>query len=106
MEHRQIENGMYEHHTWLQPTPPEQTRKNKINRIIILTPEIFSTLNLLREEVTKAERDACTAIACDMCNWVWHLDCLTPHITAEQCANAAFFTCGEECTRECAEFLQ
>ena len=67
---------------------------------------ISDECRLCEEEVTKAERDACTAIACNMCNWVWHLDCLTPHITAEQCANAAFFACGEECTQECAEFLE
>ena len=51
-------------------------------------------------EITSEEIEVHGAIECNICNWVWHLGCLNPPITVEQCASNAFFACSPECVKE------
>ena len=47
-------------------------------------------------EIEDADYVAHTVIGCNMCNFVWCCKCLSPPITAAQCASPFFFACSRD----------
>ena len=52
------------------------------------------------KEVRRGPRVRRPAIDCNMCNFAWHHDCLTPVIEPAACKTPGFFACFPECVRE------
>ena len=46
------------------------------------------------------------AIECNMCYFTWHIKCLKPAISVEQCLADKFFVCSDICKAECDAHLQ
>ena len=52
------------------------------------------------KEIRRGPRVRRPAIDCNMCNFAWHHDCLTPVIEPAACTTPGFFACFPECVRE------
>ena len=46
------------------------------------------------------------AIECNMCYFTWHIKCLNPPISVEQCLADKVFVCSNICKAECDAHLQ
>jgi hypothetical protein len=60
----------------------------------------------MSEEDVDAEEHAEGFIACNVCTWVWHLDCLRPVITLPHRARDCLFACSADCVDETGEKIK